>query len=89
MVAGDTGGVRPSMVGVVWGRGRQGRGACGSGEVWHAPWWSGAHRAGVCRPGWLRTVRACKLLDSMSAGSAPAGAGRVRGLVRWGGHGVV
>ena len=69
------------------GQGRHGRGARESRGAWSVLWWSGAPRAGVCRPGWLRTVRARKLLDRVSADRTPASAGRGRGLVRWGCHG--
>ena len=89
MDAGGTGGVRPSMVGIVRGWGgtepcqggvRGGVGAC---------WWSGAPRAGAGRPGWLWCGHACGVFDSGSAGRAPANAGRGGGPGAWGWHGEV
>ena len=57
---------------------RGGVGAC---------WWSGAPRAGVCRPGGCGAVRARRVLDSGSAGRAPANAGRGGGPGARGCHG--
>ena len=70
------------------GQGSNGRGARGSRGAWHVLWWSGVPRAGVCWPGWLRTVRARKLLDSGTACRTPATAGRGGGQEQGGRAGV-
>ena len=78
------GGVRPSVVGEVQGEGGTGAVSGGAGVAWACCWRSGAPRAGVCWPGWSWHGHARQVLDRLSAGMAPANAGIVRGLARWG-----
>ena len=63
----------------VQGLGRHGRGGSGSRVAWHASWWSGTAWVGAGRAGAASFNGARQVLDSVSAGSAPAIAGKVRG----------
>ena len=57
------------------GLGRHRRGDSGSRASWRAAWWSGPARAGSGLVGVAEARGACQVLDSVSAGSAPAIAG--------------
>ena len=87
MGAGDTGGVRPSMVGVVWGEGGKGAVPAGRGRCGTLRGGRGRLGRALVGLGWPRCGRARQVLDRVSADRAPASVGRGRGLVRWGCHG--
>ena len=69
------------------GERRHGRGACGSGVVWHASWKSGPARSGAGRAGVAAICCARKVFDRVSAGRTPAIAGKREGPGAWAWHG--